>query len=140
MKLVWTALMGLAVGTAFAQEVGQAAPPSAASDEEAAAPVAASDQTQPTQTARQDTSALDAKSAAADKDAAAANIVALQQAGYKIVNENGKQLFCKREPTLGSRLRYEMRCLTADEAEQEARAASDAISELSRKVQNPRSN
>lgn len=136
MNLVCTLLMGLVVSTAFAQEANKITPASTAADE-AQAPIGASDQAAPAQTAPQEASASDTEILADSENAAAVDLVALQKAGYKLVNENGVTLFCKKEPILGSRLRYETRCLTAAEAEQERRAASDAMSDMSRKVQNP---
>ncbi len=60
-------------------------------------------------------------------------VMEMQAAGYKIVNERGTQLFCKTDDILGSRLRKKTRCLTAAEIEQEHQAASDTLSEMSRK-------
>ncbi len=82
--------------------------------------------------------------AAAVKDPAATDAVedeeidlaALQRAGYKIINENGVDLFCRTDEVLGSRLRKKTRCLTAAQMEQERTAASNAISDLSRKAPN----
>ncbi len=85
-----------------------------------------------------------AASAAALQDPAATDaaegeeidLAALQRAGYKIINENGVDLFCKTDEVLGSRLRKKTRCLTAAQMEQERTAASNAISDLSRKAPN----
>ena len=59
-------------------------------------------------------------------------VMKMQAAGYRIVNERGTQLFCKTEQELNSRLRKKTRCLTAAEAEQERRAAADAMADMSR--------
>ena len=45
----------------------------------------------------------------------ATNIAEAQKAGYKIVNENGTQLFCRRELITGTRLHYKTSCLTAEQ-------------------------
>jgi hypothetical protein len=36
-----------------------------------------------------------------------------KKAGYKLVNTNGEQLFCRTEPKIGSRVEKETTCLTA---------------------------
>jgi len=41
--------------------------------------------------------------------------LALEKMGYKLVNENGKQLYCRRRLKTGSHVRYETTCLTAEE-------------------------
>ncbi len=64
-------------------------------------------------------------------------VMKMQAAGYRIVNERGTQLFCKTEEVLNSRLRKNTRCLTAAEAEQERRAAADAMADISRKTTMP---
>lgn len=136
MKLVCTILMGLVVGSAFAQEANKSVPATTSADE-TQTPIEASDQAAPAQTAQQQASASDTEKPVDSEKAATVDLVALQRAGYKLVNENGVQLFCKKEQVLGSRLRYKTRCLSAAEAEQERRAASDAMSDMSRKAQNP---
>ncbi len=45
----------------------------------------------------------------------ASNMVAAQKAGYRMVNENGQTLYCKRRPKTGSHLRQETQCLTEEE-------------------------
>lgn len=45
-------------------------------------------------------------------------IMAAQRAGYKIKNENGKTLLCRRDLQTGSHTRYRTSCLTAREWEQ----------------------
>lgn len=74
-----------------------------------------------------------AANASADEEV---DLAAMQRAGYKIVNKNGVDLYCKKENILGSRLRTKTRCLTAAEMEQERTAASNAIADLSRAAQN----
>jgi uncharacterized protein YdeI (BOF family) len=45
-------------------------------------------------------------------------IMAMQKAGYKIKNENGKILLCQQDLQTGSRLRKKTSCMTAREWEQ----------------------
>lgn len=47
----------------------------------------------------------------------AANLPDVQKAGYKLVNRDGQQLYCRRERLTGSHARYETSCLTAAELE-----------------------
>jgi hypothetical protein len=57
----------------------------------------------------------------------ATNIAAAQKAGYKIVNENGTQLFCRRELITGTRLHYKTSCLTAEQLHDLNTKAADAL-------------
>jgi hypothetical protein len=57
----------------------------------------------------------------------ATNIADAQRAGYKIVNENGKQLYCKRDLVTGTRLKYKTRCLTADEMRAVSAQGRDSV-------------
>jgi hypothetical protein len=43
------------------------------------------------------------------------NIVEAQKAGYKIVDEDGKKLYCKKDLNTGSHLRKTTTCLTEAE-------------------------
>ncbi|HVY82042.1 MAG TPA: hypothetical protein VG994_13720 [Steroidobacteraceae bacterium] len=45
----------------------------------------------------------------------AKNIVEAQQAGYKLVDENGSKRYCRRELNTGSHVRYTTTCLTEEE-------------------------
>lgn len=45
----------------------------------------------------------------------ATNIVDAQKAGYKVVNENGKTLYCKKDLNTGSHVRTTTTCLTEQE-------------------------
>jgi hypothetical protein len=45
----------------------------------------------------------------------ASNIAEAQAAGYKVVNENGKDLLCRKELLTGSHARYRTSCLTPEE-------------------------
>ncbi|HVY80410.1 MAG TPA: hypothetical protein VG994_05455 [Steroidobacteraceae bacterium] len=54
----------------------------------------------------------------------ATNLVEAQKAGYKVVNENGQQLFCRRDTVTGTRLQHRTTCLTAQQLmEMNAKAA-----------------
>jgi len=57
----------------------------------------------------------------------ATNIAEAQKAGYKIVNENGTQLFCKREMITGTRLHYKTTCLTAEQLHDINMKSADAM-------------
>src|SRR5262245_59989761 len=61
----------------------------------------------------------------------ASNIAEAQAAGYKIVNEKGKTLLCRKDPRVGSHVQFTTTCLTPQEWEQLAkdnRANVEAIS------------
>ena len=45
----------------------------------------------------------------------ATNVVEVQHAGYQIVNKDGEKLYCRRDPVLGSLVRYTTTCLTEAE-------------------------
>jgi hypothetical protein len=57
----------------------------------------------------------------------ATNIAEAQKAGYKIVNENGTQLLCRRELITGTRLHYKTSCLTAEQLHDMNNKAADAM-------------
>jgi hypothetical protein len=48
----------------------------------------------------------------------ATNIVPAQKAGYKVVNQDGQTLYCKRNLKTGTRLNRETACLTEKEWQQ----------------------
>jgi hypothetical protein len=67
----------------------------------------------------------------------ASNMVAAQKAGYKLVNENGRTLYCKRGMMTGTHARKETQCLT--EAEwQEMRDTSRRSVETMRRTTPPK--
>jgi predicted transglutaminase-like cysteine proteinase len=103
-------LMGVAVcatGHAFAQEVTPATPATPA----ATAP-------QPATPAQTSSPAAAPSKPLAEGEFDADKIMAAQKAGYKIKNENGKTLLCRRDLQTGSHTRYRTSCLTAQEWEQ----------------------
>jgi len=67
-----------------------------------------------------------------NKMSSAEIVLAAKAAGYKVVDKQGTELFCKKDDVLGSRLRKRTRCLTAAEIEQERTAASDSLVDMSR--------
>src|SRR5689334_16719445 len=104
----------------FAQESAPVQPAKAAAPvpaTPAAAPAAdpkGSDTTAPASDAK--TSAASASPASPlEGELDAEKIMAAQRAGYKIQNENGQQLLCRRDLQTGSRVRYKTSCLTARE-------------------------
>jgi len=52
---------------------------------------------------------------AKDAELTGEKIVALQHAGYKIVNKNGEKLYCSTDAKTGSRLQKDNTCLTEKE-------------------------
>jgi hypothetical protein len=57
----------------------------------------------------------------------ASNIAEAQAAGFKIVNDGGTPLFCRKEQITGTRVNQRTVCLTADEMNERARKARDAM-------------
>jgi hypothetical protein len=60
-------------------------------------------------------SATDKATAAHQVAVDASNAAEVQAAGYKIVNKNGEQLYCRKDPITGSRVQFQTTCLTAQE-------------------------
>jgi hypothetical protein len=65
------------------------------------------------------------------------NIAEAQAAGYKVVNENGKSLLCRKELLTGSHVRYKTSCLTAQEWEQLAKDNRESVQNMSHRVPPP---
>ncbi len=55
------------------------------------------------------------------------NLAKAQAAGYKVVNENGKTLYCRRSLVTGTRLHYSTECLTAEELARSNDATHEAV-------------
>jgi hypothetical protein len=55
------------------------------------------------------------------------NIAEAQRAGYKVVNENGTQLFCRKDQITGTRAAHRTICLTAAEMQERAAKGREAI-------------
>ena len=86
-----------------------------------------------------DATADSAKTEAAATDSKKADPDALlraQAAGYKLVNKDGKEVFCKKEMVTGSRLATRTRCLTLAQIEAERNATKDMLLDMSRKSVN----
>ncbi len=70
--------------------------------------------------------------AKADKDA----LLRAQAAGYKLVNKDGKEVFCKKELVTGSRLATRTRCLTLAQLEEQRNANKDMLMDVNRRSVN----
>jgi hypothetical protein len=79
--------------------------------------------------------------AATKAPAPAANQVATVQearkAGYKIVNEDGKTLYCREQLKTGSNLRKETICLTEKELETARAASQRNLEQMQRRIPPP---
>jgi type IV pilus biogenesis protein CpaD/CtpE len=77
-----------------------------------------------------------AAATAAPKTAAAKNPVGTvqeaQKAGYKIVNQNGKTVYCRDQLKTGSHVRTETICLTAEELEVAREASRRNVEQMQR--------
>jgi hypothetical protein len=112
MRLILAAISALAVAGCASSPSEKAAPPA-----QAPAPTAGTHAVAPANTPSSD------KFTTID----ATNIAEAQKAGYKIVNENGTQLFCRRELITGTRLHYKTSCLTAEQLHDMNNKAADAM-------------
>jgi hypothetical protein len=57
----------------------------------------------------------------------ATNIAEAQAAGFKVVNDGGTPLFCKKEQITGTRTAQRTVCLTAAEMQERARKGRDSM-------------
>jgi hypothetical protein len=57
----------------------------------------------------------------------AANIAEAQAAGYKVVDDKGTTLLCRKDLITGTRLKYVTTCLTAMQWRENANAAREAV-------------
>lgn len=74
---------------------------------------------------------------AAAPAAAAARPLSVQQAraaGYRIVNENGRTLYCREDRKTGSHIRTEMVCLTPEELEVVREANKRNLEQMQRAI------
>jgi hypothetical protein len=60
------------------------------------------------------------------------SIVAAQAAGYSLVNKDGEQVLCRRDPQTGSRLQHTTTCLTATEWTRMRNASRRSLEDLTR--------
>jgi len=67
----------------------------------------------------------------------ASNIAEAQAAGYKVVNENGKELLCRKELMTGSHARYRTSCLTPDEWKTLADNQRAGVQDMARRMPPP---
>jgi hypothetical protein len=81
----------------------------------------------PQPVATSETPAVAAKPTAPVTSVNASNIADAQKAGYRVVNEKGTQLLCRKSLITGTRLKYQTTCLTAEQYADQARAAQDAM-------------
>ena len=58
------------------------------------------------------------------------NVEAVQRAGYKIVNKDGQQLYCRTDPITGSRIQMHTTCLTARELSQQDEATRESMGRI----------
>ena len=63
-------------------------------------------------------------------------VLRAQAAGYKLVNKDGRELFCKKEMVTGSRLATRTRCLTLAQLEEQRNATKDMLMDMSRRSVN----
>jgi len=60
-----------------------------------------------------------------------------QKAGYRIVNENGKTVYCRDQMKTGSHVRTETICLTAEELEAAREASRRNMDQLMKPIPPP---
>jgi len=61
------------------------------------------------------------------------NIAEAQAAGYKVVDQDGKEMLCRKELLTGSHARYRTSCLTPEEWTSLARSQRDQMQDMSRR-------
>ena len=67
----------------------------------------------------------------------ASNIVAVQYAGYKLVNKDGEPLYCRTDPVTGSHIQTRTVCLTERELQEQMNANRQALSPITSKQVGP---
>jgi hypothetical protein len=60
-----------------------------------------------------------------------------RKAGYKIVNENGKTVYCRDQMKTGSRVRRDTICMTAQEIEAAREASQRNLDQMQRAIPPP---
>lgn len=65
------------------------------------------------------------------------NIAEAQAAGYKVVNEKGKTLLCRKDPITGSHARFRTTCMTEQEWEQLAKDNRSNVDAMSHRIPQP---
>jgi endonuclease I len=81
--------------------------------------------------------AATAAPATAPATAAPKTVQQAQAAGYKIVNENGKTLYCRDQMKTGSHVRQETICLTKEELEAAREASRRNMDQLMKPIPPP---
>ncbi len=78
--------------------------------------------------------------AAAATESQPKTVQAAQKAGWKIVNQNGKEMYCREQLMTGSHMRKETICLTAEELELARTAQRRGLEQLQRSPPSPPGN
>jgi hypothetical protein len=60
----------------------------------------------------------------------ASNVVAVQRAGYKLVNKDGESLYCRTDTVTGSRLQTRTICLTERELDDQMNATKQGMERI----------
>ena len=122
-----------AVTPALAQQSPDSAEPVASPPDSTPASAAAAESAAPPATA---TVVSKSEPAAAVQQVDGDALLRAQAAGYKLVNKDGKELFCKKEMVTGSRLATRTRCLTLAQIEEQRNATKDMLLDMSRRSVN----
>lgn len=78
--------------------------------------------------------------AAAATESPPKTVQAARKAGWKIVNQNGKEMYCREQLMTGSHLRKETICMTPEELEQARTAQQRSLDQLQRSPPSPPGN
>lgn len=81
-----------------------------------------------------------AQPAAAATESAPTTVQAARKAGWKIVNQDGKEMYCREQLMTGSHLRKETICLTPEELELARTAQQRSLDQLQRSPPSPPGN
>jgi hypothetical protein len=117
---------------ALAQQPVETAEPSVTATEDALAKAAAAESAAPPAT----TVVAKSEPAAAVQQVDGDALLRAQAAGYKLVNKDGRELFCKKEMVTGSRLATRTRCLTLAQLEEQRNATKDMLMDMNRRSVN----
>jgi len=67
----------------------------------------------------------------------ATNVVAVQRAGYKLVNKDGQPLYCRTDMITGSHIQTRTVCLTEQELDGQINATKQAMAPITSKQVGP---
>lgn len=70
----------------------------------------------------------------------ASNIAEAQTAGYKVIDDHGNKLYCRKELTTGSHVRFTTSCLTEAEWRELGERSRQSVQEMGRRPATPRGN